>query len=112
MNWPIIVLIGTQLLFSIAGLLARTHMPKQDFVLASFLSWWFALFFLMNIIGIFGLMYVLTKIELGKSMALLGATSIIFANILGFLVLEEVLTLGSYIGISLAILAFITLALV
>ena len=38
MNWPIIVIIGTQLLFTTSDLLARNYMPKQGFALTTFLS--------------------------------------------------------------------------
>jgi hypothetical protein len=40
----------------------------------------------------FGQLYVFTAIDLGKTMALFGAFSIILANSLGFLVLKEVLS--------------------
>ncbi|MDD3156254.1 MAG: hypothetical protein PHP14_02410 [Candidatus Pacebacteria bacterium] len=59
----------------------------------------------------FGQLYVFTVIELGKTMALFGAFSIILANVLGLLVLKEILSPGAYIGVSLAVIAFIVLAL-
>ena len=58
----------------------------------------------------FGQLYVSTVIELGKTMALFGAASIILANILGLLVLKEVLSPTTYIGVTLAVIAFILLA--
>ena len=45
----------------------------------------------------FGQLYVFSVIELGKTMALFGATSIVLANVLGFLVLKETLSLEAYI---------------
>lgn len=111
MNYPIIVIIGTQLLFTASDLLARSYMPKQGFVLATFFSGWFLLYFLIRIMAMFGQLYVFTAIDLGKTMALFGAVSIILANVLGLLVLKEVLSVGVYIGITLAIIAFIVLAL-
>jgi len=60
----------------------------------------------------FGQLHVFTAVELGKTMALFGAVSIVLANILGFLVLKEVLSPGAYIGVSLAVIAFLVLALV
>jgi drug/metabolite transporter (DMT)-like permease len=44
-------------------------------------------------------------------MALFGATSIVLVNILGVLLLDEVLTLRGYAGVTLAILAFLVMAL-
>ncbi|MFH1376001.1 MAG: hypothetical protein ABIH25_00020 [Candidatus Woesearchaeota archaeon] len=111
MNWPIIILVGAQLLFTTSDLLARTYMPKQGFVLATFLSVWFTSYFIIRIIAMFGQLYVFTTIELGKTMALFGAVSIILANILGLLVLKEILSPWAYVGISLAVIAFIILAL-
>jgi multidrug transporter EmrE-like cation transporter len=59
----------------------------------------------------FGQLYVFTRIELGKTIALAGAISIIGANVLGYLFLREILTPGEYIGVMLAILAIIVLVL-
>ena len=111
MNWPIIIIIGTQLLFTTSDLLARNYMPKQGFVLSTFLSGWFLLYFSIRIIAMFGQLYIFTAIELGKTMAMFGAISIILANLLGLLVLKEVLSPGAYIGVTLAVIAFIILAL-
>ncbi len=111
MNWPILIIIGSQLLFTISNLLARTYMAEQDFILATFLSAWFLIYFFIRIIAMFGQLYVFTVVELGKTMALFGATSIVLANLLGFLVLGEVLSTREYIGTTLAITAFIVLAM-
>ncbi len=111
MNWPIIILIITQLLFTTSDLLARNYMPKQGFALTTFLSSWFLAYFFIRIIAMFGQLYVFTHIELGKTMALFGAVSIILANLLGFLLLKESMSVGAYIGIMLAVSAFIVLAL-
>ncbi len=111
MNWPIIIIIGTQLLFTTSDLLARINMPKQGFVLASFLSGWFFMYFIIRIAAMFGQLYVFTTIELGKTMALFGAASIILSNLLGFLLLKEILSPEAYLGIALAIISFFILAL-
>lgn len=111
MNWPIIIIIGTQLLFTISDLMARAYMPKQGFALTTFISGWFFAYFAIRIIAMFGQLYVFTSIDLGKTMALFGAASIILANLLGFLVLKEVLSPGAYIGVTIAMVAFVILAL-
>ena len=111
MNWPLLIIIGTQLLFTTGDLLARTYMPKQGFAFATFLSGWFLAYFLIRTIAMFGQLYVFTAIELGKTMALFGAVSIMLANVLGFLVLKETLSPRAYIGVTLAVIAFIVLAL-
>lgn len=111
MNRPMIIIIVTQLLFTVSDLLARNYMPKQGFVLATFLSGWFLIYFSIRMVAMFGQLYVFSSIELGKTMALFGATSIVLANLLGFLVLKEVLSPGAYLGVMLAILAFLIIAL-
>ncbi|HNT29483.1 MAG TPA: hypothetical protein PKL83_00850 [bacterium] len=86
-------------------------MPKQGFTLASFLSGWFLLYFAIRTVAMFGQLYVFTTIELGKTMALFGAVSIVLSNLVGFLVLKEVLSPGAYIGVTFAVIGFIVLAL-
>jgi hypothetical protein len=54
----------------------------------------------------FGQLYIFTTIELRKTMALFGAISIILSNLLGLLILKEVLPVGVYIGVSFAVLDF------
>jgi hypothetical protein len=111
MNWPIIVIIGTQLIFTSSDLLARNYMPKQGFALATFLSGWFLAYFSLRTLAMFGQLYVFTTIELGKTVALFGAVSILLANILGLLLLKEVLSPATYAAISLVVIAFVVLAL-
>lgn len=112
MNWAIITIIWTQLLFTTSDLLARAYMPKQWFALATFLSGWFLLYFVIRMVAMFWQLYVFTIIDLWKTMALFGAISIILANLLWFLVLKEILSPGAYIGVTLAVIAFVVIAFV
>ena len=111
MNWTTIILIGTQLLFTSSDIVARSNMRNSGFHLAAFLAPWFLLYFLIRQAAMFGQLYVFSSVELGKSMALFGAASIILSNILGLLVLKEVLSVPAYIGVSLAVAAFLVLVL-
>ena len=43
-------------------------------------------------------------------MALFGAVSIVLANVMGFLLLKEVMTPATYVGVTLAVVAFLVLA--
>ncbi|MDF1497695.1 MAG: hypothetical protein P1P90_06640 [Patescibacteria group bacterium] len=110
-TWPIIILVGSQLLFTTSDLMARHYMTKLGFTTATFLSIWFVIYALIRTFATFGQLYVFTNVDLGKTMALFGAISIILANILGFLVLKEVLSPAAYIGVTLAVVAFIVLVL-
>ena len=110
MKFSILIIIFTQLLFTGSDLLARYNMPKLGFRFSAFLSMWFIIYFLIRTIAMFGQLYIFTTIELGKTMALFGAVSIILSNVLGILILKEVLPIGAYVGVSFAIVAFFILA--
>ncbi len=110
MKVSILIIIITQLLFTGSDLLARYNMQKFGFKFSAFLSAWFIIYFLIRTIAMFGQLYIFTTIELGKTMALFGAVSIILSNLLGFLILKEVLPIGIYVGVSFAVVAFLILA--
>jgi multidrug transporter EmrE-like cation transporter len=54
---------------------------------------------------------VFSVLQVGKTMALFSATSLIVVNILGVLLLGEILSVQTYLAIGLVVLAFIVLAL-
>jgi len=110
MKLSILIIIIAQLLFTGSDLLARNNMTKLGFKPATFLSLWFLIYFIIRTIAMFGQLYVFTSTELGKTMALFGAASIVLSNLLGFLILKEVLPVGVYVGVSLAVVAFLILA--
>jgi len=110
MNNSIFIIIITQLLFTGSDLLARANMTKYGFKLSTFLSIWFLIYFLIRTVAMFGQLYIFTTVELGKTMAMFGAISIVLSNLLGFLILREVLPTGVYVGVSFAIVAFLILA--
>lgn len=105
------IIIGTQLLFTCGDLLARANMHRHGFTLAAFLSGWFAVYFLLRTVAMFGQLYIFSCVELGKTMAVFGAVSIVLSNVLGLLLLKEVLSAGAYAGVTLAVLAFLALAM-
>jgi len=111
MNWPLLIIVGAQLLFTLSDLLARKFMPIHGFSLQSFTTLWFASYFGIRIVAMFGQLYVFTAVELGKTMALFGAVSILLANVLGLLVLKEVLSPLAYVAVTLAVIAFVILAM-
>ncbi|HEX7599944.1 MAG TPA: hypothetical protein VF518_17125 [Polyangia bacterium] len=107
---PVLLIVGTQALFTAGDLLARANMRKGGFVLANFITWWFITYFALRTLAMFGQLYVLANVPIGKSMALFGATSIALVNVLGVLLLGEVLSTSAYLGVSLAVLAFVVMA--
>ncbi|HEX8557108.1 MAG TPA: hypothetical protein VF668_03345 [Pyrinomonadaceae bacterium] len=59
----------------------------------------------------FGRLYVFTRAGLGRTMALFGATSVVLSNVLGLLAPGESPSAPAYVGVSLAVLAFLVLSL-
>lgn len=108
---PVFWVVLTQILFTTSDLIGRSAMRTHGFKAASFLSSWFLAYWLLRQLAMFGQLYVFSTFELGRSMALFGAASIVLSNVLGFLLLRETLSLPVYVGVSLAILAFLSLAL-
>lgn len=114
MTWvksPLLVVVATQLLFTIGDLIARANMRHSPFVASTFLNWWFLLYFLIRQVAMFGQLYVFSALQVGKSMALFGATSIVVVNLLGVLLLGEVLSVSAYLAVGLVVLAFVLLSL-
>ena len=114
MTWiksPVAIIVATQLLFTTGDLLARANMRHYPFCLSTFVSGWFLLYFVIRQIAMFGQLYVFSALQLGKTMALFGATSIIVVNALGILLLGEILSLQAYAAIGLVALGFVVLAL-
>jgi uncharacterized membrane protein len=114
MTWiksPVAIIVATQLLFTTGDLIARANLRHHPFTLSTFLSGWFLLYFLIRQVAMFGQLYVFSALQLGKTMALFGATSIVVVNALGVLVLGEILSLQAYIAIALVILGFVVLSM-
>jgi uncharacterized membrane protein len=113
MTWiksPVLVIVATQLLFTTGDLIARANMRHSPFALSTFLHGWFLLYFAIRQVAMFGQLYVFSALQLGRTMALFGATSIVVVNVLGILLLGEVLSLQAYLAIGLVILGFVVLS--
>lgn len=110
MSKALMVLLGTQLVYSLSDFMGRYYMARHGFRLATFFTSWFLLYFIIRQVAMFGQLYIFAYIPLGKSMALLAATSIILSNMLGLLFLKEVLSLSGYIGVTLAVCAVLIMA--
>jgi multidrug transporter EmrE-like cation transporter len=108
---PAFIIIGAQLLFSISDVIGARAMKAHGFTAASFFTWWFLAYTVIRQIAVFGQLYIYANMDLGRSVALFGAGSIIIGNVMGFLLFKETMTLPVYVGVSLAICAFLALAL-
>jgi hypothetical protein len=103
---PIVIIVATQLLFSVGDLMARANMRKHGFTVAAFLKLWFFIYIASRQLATVGQLYILASVPIGRTMALFGAASIVLANLLGVLLLGDILSLRSYAGVALAVLAF------
>ena len=110
MNIIVLVLL-TQVLYTSADLLARHFMGAYGFTVSNFLTPWFLVYFTLRTVAMFGQLYLLTFVELGRNASLFALASIMLANVLGYLFLGEVLTSTQYVGVMLAVAAFIVLAM-
>ncbi|HMP75830.1 MAG TPA: hypothetical protein PKE12_05990 [Kiritimatiellia bacterium] len=107
---PLIILLGTQLLFTTSDFMGRYYMKKYGFDVSMLATPWFWIFQAIRQVALFGQLYVFANIPLGKTMALFGATSIILSNVLGILFLREMLSPTAYIGVGLAVAAILVMA--
>ncbi len=111
MTSPLIILILTQLVFTASDVLGRHFMHKYGFTINSFLHGWFIIYVLLHSLATLGQLYVFTTIQLGKTITLFAIVSIVFANIIGLLLLRESISITTYIGIALATSAFLILSI-
>lgn len=110
MTRMVLVLLGTQLLYSASDFMGCYYIRRGGFCLANFLTAWFWIYQLVRQIAMLGQLYVLSQIELGRTMAMLGAVSIVISNLLGYALLKEVLSVWAYAGVGLSVLAFLLMA--
>jgi hypothetical protein len=110
MDRVLLVIIGSQLLFSASDFMARYYMRGQAFAAATFLTGWFAIYFVIRTIAMFGMLYAFTTVPLGRTMGLLSMTGLVVANVLGLLLLREVLSPIAYAGLALGLVALFLLA--
>lgn len=107
MTTPLGILLIAQALFSTSDIMGRYFMKRLGFHLASFISLWFVVYFLIRTVATFGQLYALANFQLGRSQTLFGVVSLIIANSVGLLFFKEVLSPWAYAGVVLAIIAFL-----
>lgn len=105
----IFVLIGAQSLFTVADLLARSNLSRNGFHFETLWTTWFISYFALRTLAMCGELYVFSHVDLGKTTALFGAVSILIANVLGVLVLGELISTVGYVAVVCATFAFLLL---
>ena len=107
---PIFVLVIAQVLFTGSDLFGRYVMNRPGDFFGILLKPWMVGYVLLRLVASLGQLYVFSKVEVGKTMAIFGAVSIVLANVLGYLLLKEALSASVYVGVSFAIFGFLILA--
>lgn len=102
-----LIIIGSQLLFTTGDLLARYNMRANGFKLSTFIAWWFLVYVAVRCVATLGQLFVFSNMEVGKTMAVYSASSLVLVNVLGFFLLGEKLSLPVYLGIMLAVAAIL-----
>jgi len=107
MTSPLLIVFVAQALFSASDVMGRYFMKRLGFHIATFISLWFVVYFLIRTAAMVGQLYALANFQLGRSQTLFGVLGIVIANTVGLLFFKEVLTPLAYTGVALAIVAFL-----
>jgi len=101
----------SQSLFIVSDILARHYMHKLGFHFTTFLTVWFLAYTIIRLAAAIFELYVLTYTGLGKAFTLIVLTALVLTNIAGWLLFGEVYSVGTYVGIALAIAAILVITL-
>lgn len=108
---PLVVVIASQLLFTMGDLLARLKMRQLGFGTEAFMSWWFAGYMLIRTAATFGQLWVLAGLVLGQALPMFAASSVVLSMLLSVTVLNEGPTTKTVVGGLLAVAALAALTL-
>ena len=102
----------TQALFTAGDVLARSKLRAEpgSFV-PQLLAPWIIGNFVIRQIATLGQLYILATVELGRTASFYAVASLLIASGIGVFVLDEALSPTGYLGVALAVLAFVVLAL-
>ena len=110
MNANVLIIFGSQVLFALAGLIARSKTKGHAFTISQVLAGWFVAFLLIRLVAALAELFVLTRVDLGQTVALAGVFGLVTANVFGYLFLKETLHPLNYLGIAFAIVAIVLLS--
>jgi len=107
----VLIIFGSQILFALGSLLAR-HFIKDHPITSvqSIMAAWFVVYLLIRLIATLMELFVLSRVNLGQTVALAGVVGLVTANLMGVFFLGEVLSWQAYFGIGFAIVAILLLS--
>lgn len=107
----VLIIFGSQIVFALGSLLARSFTKGHPIVsVRNIMTIWFIEYLAIRFIATLMELFVLSRVDLGQTVALAGVAGLITANVMGVLFLGEVLSLQAYIGIGFAIVAILLLS--
>lgn len=107
----VLIIFGSQILFALGSLLAR-HATRDNPITSvqSIMAIWFIVYLGIRFVATMLELFVLSRVDLGQTVALAGVCGLITANVMGVLFLGEVLSWQAYLGIAFAIAAILLLS--
>lgn len=107
----VLIIFGSQIIFAGASLLARYYTRGSPITsVQSIMAAWFVAYVLIRFVAAMMELFVLSRVNLGQTVALAGVCGLITANVLGVLFLGEVLSWQAYLGLAFAVAAILLLS--
>ena len=107
----VLIIFGLQIIFALASLLARSNTKGHPITsVRSIMATWFVAYLFIRLVATLMELFVLSRVDLGQTVALAGVAGLITANVMGVIFLGEVLSVQAYIGIGFALMAVLLLS--
>ena len=110
MEINVLIIVLSQILFAAGSFIARSATKGKTFTFHSMIAAWFVVYLLIRFVATILELFVLTRANLGQTVALAGVCGLITANVLGYFLLHETLNPLNYLGIVLAVGAIFLLS--
>lgn len=109
-QYPVIVAIMGQLVFSIADILGRANLRGKPFALETMEGKWLVPWLACHFFGMAVQVYLFTTVPLGRAIGLMALVSLVLSNLFGYMLLKEVLTPVQYLGLGFGVMALVCLS--
>jgi len=103
----ILAILIAQVFYTIADVFQKKVLGGAGFSVRTLLSVGFLATLLISGTGFVFQMYALSKVDLSRTIILLGVFGVVLAAVAGVIVFHDKLSLKNYVGIALAVLAII-----
>jgi drug/metabolite transporter (DMT)-like permease len=104
---PILAVIAAQLLYTISDTWKKVVFNNAGFSVKTLTSPVFAMTLVLALAGFLIQLYALSKLELSKTIVLLGMLAVVFSSLAGVFYLKEHLNAWNWAGVGLALVAIV-----